>query len=257
MEPLEKPKSLAQVLFEPRAETIVGFVAGLLLVGLLTNLLYQVLLGDIPHRQGLMTVLVVSGLLLAVAYGSYRRWLRKARRLAFILEEHTLTPPQRRGLVWILTPSGTQHTLVAIRHHYGDGTELNHLRHCWLIQQRANANVTKERFILEEQLRAAGIKLELHTVNVEELSVEATYNALVQIVEEKIASEGLSSGQVVVDITGGTKPMTAGLIFGALSTDTLLEYVETERDSAGNPRSETAKVVFVSRQAYLQATGVQ
>lgn len=252
MEPVEKPKSLTQVLFEPRAETIVGFVAGLLLVGLLTNLLYQLLSGDIPSGRVLLTILAVCGALFLVAYVAYRRWVGQARRLAFTLEEDTPTPPQRRGLVWILTPSGTQHTMVAIRHHYGDGAEFNHLRHCWLIQQRNNAKVTQERHLLEEQLQAAGIKVELHTVSVEQLSVRSTYAALVQIVEEKIVGEGLSSGQVVVDITGGTKPMTAGLIFGALSTDTLLEYVETERDNAGNPLPTTARVVFVSRQAYLQ-----
>lgn len=191
-------------------------------------------------------------MLFLIAYGSYRQWVRKAGRLAFTLEENTPSPPQRRGLIWILTPSGTQHTMVAIRHHYGDGTQYNHLRHCWLIQQRNNTKVTRERHILEEQLQAEQIQIELHTVNIDQLSVSATYAALVQVVEEKIGAEGLSPSQVVVDITGGTKPMTAGFILGALSTDTLLEYVETDRDSDGNPLPQTARVVFVSRQAYLQ-----
>lgn len=252
MEPLDKPKSLIQVLFEPRTETIVGFVAGLLFFGLLTNLLYQLLLGDIPSLRSLLTILLASAVLFSVAYVSYQSWVRKAGRIAFSLEEDTPAPPQRRGLIWILTPSGTQHTMAAIRHHYGDGTQFNHLRHCWLIQQRNNAKVTQERHILETQLQAENIKLELHTVNIDGLSVSATYAALLHIVEEQLTAEGLSSSQVVADITGGTKPMTAGLIFGALSTDTLLEYVETERDAAGNPRPETARVVFVSRQAYLQ-----
>jgi hypothetical protein len=252
MEPIEKPKSLTQVLFEPRPETIIGFIAGLLLFGLSTNLLYQLLLGDIPPWPQLAVLLVALALLFFVAYGSYRQWVRKARRLAFTLEENTPSPPQRRGLIWILTPSGTQHTMVAIRHHYGDGSQYNHLRHCWLIQQRNNAKVTKERYILEEQLQAEKIQVELHTVTIDQLSVSSTYAALVQIVEEKISAEGLSPNQVVVDITGGTKPMTAGLILGALSTDTLLEYVETDRDQDGNPLPATARVVFVSRQAYLQ-----
>lgn len=254
MEPIEKPKSLTQVLFEPRAETVLGFVASILLFGLITNFLYQVLLGDLPGLRPTLTVLVASLALFVVAYLSYRRWLSRARHIAFTLEEDTPSPPQRRGLVWILTPSGTQHTMVANRHHYGDGSQLNHLRHCWLLQQRGNAKVTSERYILEEQLQAENIKIELHTVHVDQLSVRSTYEALLEIVQRKIGAEGLVSSQVVVDITGGTKPMTAGLIFGALSTDTLLEYVESERDVEGNPLPATAHVVFVSRQAYLQAT---
>jgi len=249
----DRPQSLAQALFEPRPETIVAFVSGLLLFGLVTNLLSDFLKGNFLTPGILLSNAVAIAILFAIAFYSYRRLVTKLQSVAFYVEENTPAPPQRRGLVWILTPSGTRHTMVAIRHHYGNGGQINGLQHCWLIQQRGNDKVLNERHILEKELLNEGIEIKLHTVQVGELSVKAAYDSLVQLVENDLAAHKVTRNNVVVDITGGTKPMTAGLILGALSTDCLLEYVESDRDPEGKPIPDTARVVNVSRQAYLQA----
>lgn len=224
-----------------------------MLFSLLTNLLSEFLKGNFLTPTLIVVNVAAILVLFAIAFYSYRRLVTKSQRVAFYVEENTPAPPQRRGLVWILTPSGTMHTMVAIRHHYGDGTQYNSLKHCWLVQQRGNQKVIDERHILEKQLAKEGIDVELHTVPVNELSVRAAYDALVQLVERDLSAHEVVRTNFVVDITGGTKPMTAGLILGALSTDCLLEYIESDRDADGRPKPDTARVVNVSRQAYLQA----
>lgn len=248
------PTTLSQVLFEPRPETIVGFIAGLLLFGITTNLLWDLLQGKFPSLYAFLAIIGAVLLLFWIAYASFQRIRRQARQIGFRVEENTMTPPQRRGLVWVLSPSGTEHTMVAIRHHYGTGEEFNRLRHCWLIQQRNNRKVTEERHTLEKELLDSECEVELHTVLVDELSVRAAYDALLTIVDNDAPAHNVPLSSLIVDITGGTKPLTAGLVLGALTTDCLLQYVETQRDLDGKPFPETAQVVNVSRQAYLRST---
>ena len=71
------------------------------------------------------------------------------------------------------------------------------------------------------------------------------------IVEREVVEEGLEPGQVIADITGGTKPLTAGMLLAAITTNSALEYVESERDDQGRPIPGTLHVVLVDTSFYL------
>ena len=71
------------------------------------------------------------------------------------------------------------------------------------------------------------------------------------IFEREAAEEGMKPGDVIADITSGTKPLTAGMVLAALIDGRALEYVETERDEHGKPIFDTALVVLVDTKFYV------
>ncbi|MEI2420085.1 hypothetical protein V6O07_07410, partial [Arthrospira platensis SPKY2] len=54
------------------------------------------------------------------------------------------------------------------------------------------------------------------------------------------------------DITGGTKPLTAGMVLSGVANGALFEYVETDRDENGRYIPETARVISVDVNFYLE-----
>ena len=248
-----RQRTLGEVLFEPRPGTITAFLAGLIGIGLIGDLLFVWLTGNAPPRHLLWRVLIAIGVCAITAWISYQMARRRGKQVRFDLEEKHRHPNKRRGLVWLLAPSGYGHAMTAIRHHFGDGSMDYRLQQCWIILERGNAQVDKVFEQLRGEVIANGIDIGFHPIYVADLGVRATYDALLQIVEHELPGYQMTCLEVIVDITGGTKPMTAGLILGALSTDCLLQYVETDRDEQGRALPETARVVIVSRQVYLDS----
>jgi len=60
---------------------------------------------------------------------------------------------------------------------------------------------------------------------------------------------------VIADITGGTKPLTAGMVLAAITSGKRIEYVESERDAQGNPIPQTLRVVLAGTAFYLEHGG--
>ena len=96
------------------------------------------------------------------------------------------------------------------------------------------------------------ITTRLHPCYVDDLDVEATFLAVSTIFERESVEEGLSPDRLIADITGGTKTMSAGMLLAALTTGAGLEYVESKRDSQGQPIPDTLRVVLVDTTFYLQ-----
>ena len=61
----------------------------------------------------------------------------------------------------------------------------------------------------------------------------------------------MTPDQVIADITGGTKPLTAGMVLAALTVGGALEYVESERDAEGRPIEDTQRVVLMDTAFYV------
>jgi hypothetical protein len=98
--------------------TLLGvFIAGVLVMGQLSNLMYGVLTDAGNLGWGaVLRVTAACGVLVATAYGLYWRERRKLSRLQVIVDESRLAPPHR-GLIWMLGPGAVDHALHAIRHH--------------------------------------------------------------------------------------------------------------------------------------------
>jgi len=98
---------------------------------------------------------------------------------------------------------------------------------------------------LSQRLLEQGVATQLHPCYIGEPDVRAAHGAVRAIFEREAVEEGLEPERVIADVTGGTKPMTAGMVLAAMTTGGDLEYVESKRDADGRYISGTQQVVLV------------
>jgi len=65
--------------------------------------------------------------------------------------------------------------------------------------------------------------------------VSDTYNAVVRIFEEEAPALGLKPDAIIGDITGGLKPMTAGMALACLAKNRDMQYMKAKRGERGEP----------------------
>lgn len=226
--------------------TLLGaFALGLLVVGIWSNLVYDLL--NVPDQIIIVAwrPMLMSVLLTSLAYLLYWIDYRRRQTVQAEVDESRLAPPHD-GLIWFLGPGRFDHLLFALKHHLKGGGA----RHCWLVMQ--NTELVRQAFSqLSQQLLEEGVPTHLHPVYIEELEVQAAYQAVRTIFTREAKEEGLVSSQVIADITGGTKPLTAGMVLAALTTDQDIEYIESERNEQGAPIPNTQRVVLVDTAFYL------
>ena len=230
---------------EPSLGLLLAFALGLLVVGILSNLAYDLLAvgGDWP---AVWRPVVASALLTAFAYVLYWVDRRRRQRVQATVDESRLSPPHA-GLVWLFGPGRFDHLVYALKHHQtGSGGT-----HCWLVMQDTEP-VQRAFSLLTQQLLEEGITTHLHPVYIEELDVQASYQAVRDILDREAMEEGLDSNQVIADITGGTKPLTAGMVLASLTAGGSMEYIESERDAQGKPLPDTLRAVLVDTAFYLE-----
>lgn len=229
----------------PSVELLGAFAMGLLVVGVLGNLMYDLTVapGDVTpvFWRPLLAALVFTG----VAYFLYRLDYRRKTHIQVSVDESRLAPPYA-GLISLFGPNvGT--LPVALKHHWQGGGA----RHCWLVRQSGLESVQKAYEELVSQLMAEGINTQIHPVYIDKLDAQTAYEKVRAIFEREAAEEGLMPHEVIADITGGTKPLTAGMILAALAVDGALEYVESRRDDRGAPIPGAQYVVLVDTKFYL------
>jgi hypothetical protein len=230
----------------PSLELLVAFALGLLVVGLLGDVAYDLLTAPAESLPVIWRPVVAAGVLTAVAYGFYR-WDRRRRRTVDVAIDESRLAPAHRGLVWLFGPGDFDHLLFALDHHRAGGGG----DHCWLVLQ--DIEPVQEAFgRLSQHLSEQAIPTRLHPVYIPALDVEAAYGAVRAVFEREAAEEGLAPGDVIADVTGGTKPLTAGMVLAALTTGGALEYVESERDTDGRPIPQTLRVVLVDTEFYVK-----
>jgi hypothetical protein len=229
----------------PSFELLGAFALGLLVVGLLANLGYDLLAAPADNLPGAWRPAVAAAILTSLAYLLYRRDRRRGRVVRALVDESRLAPPHP-GLIWLFGPGRFEHLLFALEHHRKGGGG----SHCWLVMQNVEP-VQKAFNQLSQQLLEQGAAIRLHPVYVQQLDVQATYQAVRAVFEREAAEEGLSPGAVIADVTGGTKPLTAGMVLAAITAGGALEYVESERDAQGQPVPDTLRVVLVDTAFYV------
>lgn len=161
-------------------------------------------------------------------------------------------PDGKRGLIILV--SNADHALHAIRYHYATkGT----LRYVWLIPSN---DAESERFGKGTGETAKTIKARCEALPSENPDQNATGRPLEAFILSQGASAGdaqdtydlvnrvyrvdadrlgFEPGDVIADFTGGTKPMSVGMIMACLPTDRSLEYV------ALNPATRTMSGPFL------------
>ncbi len=234
----------------PSPELLAAFALGLLMVGTLGNLVYDLLLAPVTVWGVLWRPLLASALLTGLAYLLYQRDRRRERRVRVEIDESRLALPHA-GLIWLLGPGPVDHLLFALGHHHAGGDAA----HCWLVME-SHVKAVQDAFqkvsewVLEEET-----KTQLHPVYIGALDAQQAYQAVHDIFSREAGEVRLEPGQVIADITGGTKQLTAGMVLAALTTGGALEYVESDRDTEGQPIPGTLRVVEVDTTFYLSQAG--
>lgn len=234
----------------PSPELLAAFALGLLMVGILGNLVYDLLLAPVTVWGVLWRPLLASALLTGLAYLLYQRDRRRERRVRVEIDESRLAPPHA-GLIWLLGPGPVDHLLFALGHHHAGGGAA----HCWLVME-SHVKAIQDAFQkVSEWVLEGETKTQLHPVYIETLDAQQAYQAVHDIFNREAGEVRLEPGQVIADITGGTKQLTAGMVLAALTTGGALEYVESDRDAEGQPISGTLRVVEVDTEFYLTQAG--
>jgi len=214
------------------------FILGVIGLEILANFIYDLVVSPEAMSRavvarGVITLLIIAGL----GYALFRvdRW--RARKGGFSSRVHTETIEPHRGLVWLLSPEKLEPLLIAMNHHANaDTAQGKRLRHCWVILSPHPA-VERTYADLPAEMDRRGIEgVEIHPVHVADTSIEQTYQAVSHIYEGELKALQLSSSQVVTDLTGGLKTMTAGALLACFSHDRPVEYLLSERDDVtGEP----------------------
>jgi len=222
----------------PSLELLGAFFLGLLVVGLLSDLAYDLLTAPVETLPVVWRPGIAILLLTGLAYLLYHLD-RRTRAVRVEVDESRLAPAHA-GLVWLFGPGPFEHLLFALDHHCKGGGGA----HCWLVMQ--NTEPVQQAFNqFSQRLLEQNSTTQLHPAYIDELDVRASYEAVRSIFERESVEEGLHPEQVIADVTGGTKPLSAGMVLAALTAGGALEYVESERDPDGLPIPGTLRVVLV------------
>ena len=221
-----------------------AFALGLLFFGILANLIFSLVLAPAETWPGAWRPAVIVAAVFLLAYVCFSLDRRRKPRIESGVDESRLAPPHK-GLIWLFGPGPFDHLLFALRHHVRGGGGA----HCWLVMQNIPA-IVAARNALSQRLIEEGLPTQLHEVYIERLEVEDTSEAVRTILERRSAEVGLAPEDVIADITGGTKPLTAGMVLAALTAqsptgEVELEYIESDHDDQGGPIPGTQHVVLV------------
>ena len=202
------------------------FVVGSLVLGLFSNAAYGLVLlafGESPWT--LMGIVLASAAILPLVYVSFRALVRAFGRSQRTQIEEDLRVPPHAALVLLVSANRTAPEPDMIAHHLQGAA----LRHCWLVVTPAVRDLGRHedlRYTLNSR------NVEAHLLEVADArQAEGTYLQVRRAVSEARALLG-ADAPVIVDITGGTKPMTAGAVLACRELGAAMEYAV-----AANPQT--------------------
>lgn len=207
------PRNFWEAAFSPSRDFIAVFIMVLLAVTLFGNLLYSLLTGAISLIEG--GTIVTVGVIVVLSLVAGFVWEnRKAMQIPFnVVESQRL----QRSQVVIAIPSNVGTIGKIVRYHAGI------LQHLWLVgdsSQDQNYDTCKQEY--ENDI------LKLHRVKIgTSENIQNIYEGYKNAIEEAITL-GISADQIVVDITGGTKPMSISAFIAALERGLKVSYVQSD-----------------------------
>ena len=199
-----------------RHRNLVLLLASGLLVPLITNLAsswLEITIGQTPNR--LMQLLAIG---IALAVGLWVLLLALGRQGTLELVPEEKRPPRFPGLIVLVgigrkdvEPEKLSHN-PAIEYHL-DCEEAGGepVRVCWLIATggvKGSVPVARE---VRKRYESRCDKMILHALN-SPFDVQEAYHLIRRIYTEEAVEHGLAPEQIIADFTGGTKPMSAGMI---------------------------------------------
>ncbi len=236
-------------LFRPFLETRAPllFLIGSLALAVLGNAAYELLTTTFGATPEFLIVLIVGAILVfAFVAQGFRRLLRAldARRAAV---RNTVAPDQRAephaGLILPVSLNvQAAETAIIAWHQRG-----SRLRHCWLL---VSPEVERNPKYGDLKQRLLEGNTTVHVVSVgDSIQADQIYARVGAAIAE--ARRFPDASPLIADITGGTKPMTAGTLLACLAADVAVQYWTVPRDERGDPLRATEgcamKVVVQTR----------
>lgn len=215
--------------------------------GLSNWLQIQVGISSKSQLQGYV-LLVLLVLVLILIYGTnltgYLRTLLTKWGLGSteVPDRATVVPVERTasGLIVLMSTKSQSPAEAAIRHHWNQG-QSPHLQHCWVICTESSVDyaVEMKRRLLADNIDENQLKIHYGTYGLNDpkqpgltLTVgdraaddPNTILKLVNAIFADAEAKGLDEADILVDFTGGTKPMGVGTVLACASPNRRLEYL--------------------------------
>lgn len=197
---------------------------------------------------GLLGGVALAALLIVVVVLILLLDLRLTRRRRMAPVARPVTP--HKGLILLISPGNLEVPLQSIQHHQGV------LQHCWLIASQGHGEdcLASQRTAAElaAQIRQRWPGVAVHYGSDFQVDPDDVGSAwrLVDQIYASAAEYQLTVQDILADITGGLKPMTAGMALACLAPERDMQYMRTMRDQSGNPqRGASLTPVHISTQA--------
>jgi len=189
---------------------------GGVMVAIILNLISETLAELWGVKGVIIAVFSFVALALLIVYPYYMLSQRKRLEPTKIISKGN--PPKRKGLIALVSREPT--LLEAIRYHEDE------LKCCWLIVTQE----VKDRGVVEN------VRKQAPEIHFEERGLQDEYDArecyaIVRgIYQDDVARFGLKPKDVIADITGGTKPMTMGMVLACIEGEYPVEHVPAVYD---------------------------
>lgn len=207
------------------------FLLGWLMLGLMTTSPYDIItqaLGKTYLRLALL--FVVAFLVLLIIFFALDRFIRRRIADAAVPIEPDRRAEGHRALVVLVGPGGGRPHESAVAYHRAEENGAA-LRVCW--------------YIYTPEARQAGLALEqgaagavhFHPIPIPgETDARAAYRGVSEALDAATSAAitpPLTEADLIVDITGGTKPMTAGAVVACAERGVALQYMYSPRNERG------------------------
>lgn len=164
----------------------------------------------------LATIVSVLSLLVALSknrYGKVRLNIKEEDK-----------PDKRAGLI-LLVGTAKGSAPAAIDYH------LPNLRHCWLIATKDGLSTAQQ---LAEMYHKITFYLGEPSYIVDPDEIGSTYNVVSRILDIEVQKVGLKTSNIIADITGGLKPMAAGMALACVTHQYNMQYMKALRNEFGD-----------------------
>jgi hypothetical protein len=219
----EKVKEMILSFLDPNRSAWM-FIVGTAALTVVITVIYD----SIKEASGMIGVWILAAALTVIAVSIIV--LKTLRRIEVgrVGISEGLKPEPRTGL--ILLVSGTKATApAAIEYHMNAKT----LRVLWLVASSETMSVA-ETLAREYRRRISEIRWG-EEYRVDPDRVEDTYNIVTRILQKEVATYKFEQRQIIADITGGLKPMTAGMTLACLARNQDMQYMMAVRGPNGEP----------------------
>jgi hypothetical protein len=199
---------------------ILGLIM-LIILPVLTNILSSALQEIIGATlRWLLFIIVLLACLVGALYLFYRALGSSPQRL--VLDDEM--PPRRKGLIALVGVRSLQRDPVAdaIEYHLRDVHGRPVLKTCWLVATegpQGSIGVAQE---LKETYQERGVEVQIHRLR-SAFDLQEAYNLVQHIVQDEFAN--FQPSDIIADITGGTKLMTAGMLLACVSQGLAMQYM--------------------------------